>query len=184
MSTAAEGPQWIHDSSSDGGARFTLGTVGENPLVCFGINPSTATPAKLDPTVTRVRNRAERNGFDSWVMLNVYPQISTDPVGIHREFDPVLKAENERHIVSLIDGRPLRLLAAWGGLIGSRRYLPSLLADIVRTTDAAGCKWVSIGEPLPGGHPRHPSRARNDFALEAFDVDSYLRRALRSGTRP
>lgn len=166
--------QWIYVPSDDSTARFVLGTEGQKPLVCFGINPSIAVPSKLDPTVTRVRNIATRNQFDSWVMLNVYPQISTDPKGIHRVFDPELKSANERHIEQFLGGRSLTILGAWGGLLDSRSYFRSLLADIVKVTDVSGCTWVSLGEPLSGGHPRHPSRARNDLLLEPFDMGAYL----------
>lgn len=166
--------QWIYAPSDDGIARFMLGTEGQNPLICFGINPSTAVPGKLDPTVTRVRNIAARNQFDSWLMLNIYPQISTDPKGIHHVFEPALKNENERHIEQLLSGRSLTILGAWGSLIDSRNYFHSLLADVVKVTDAAGCRWVSLGKPLVNGHPRHPSRARNDLLLESFDMVAYL----------
>ena len=166
--------QWIYERSVDGTARFALGTVGLKTLICFGVNPSTAVPGDPDPTVRRVTSFAARDGFDSWIMLNLYPQISTDPKGLDRVCDPLLKLENERHIARLIDGRPLTLLAAWGGLIDTRGYLLSLLEDIVRVTDTAGCDWVSLGEPLGGGHPRHPSRARGDAPREPFDMSSYL----------
>lgn len=111
-----EEQQWIYEHTADGSARFVLGTVGENPLVCFGINPSTAKPGALDRTVNRVQNFATDNGFDSWTMLNVYPQISTDPKGMHLDHDAELTAENERHIAQAVQGRPA-LLAAWGGLV-------------------------------------------------------------------
>ncbi|MGA7146872.1 MAG: DUF1643 domain-containing protein [Microbacterium sp.] len=101
--------RWIWKKTPDGTPRYVLGTVGENPLVCFGINPSTAVPNDLDPTVTRVSKFAERHGHDSWTMLNVYPQISTDPKGMHLALDPVLKAENERHIADHVGGRPLTI---------------------------------------------------------------------------
>lgn len=168
--------QWIYHRSDDGSARFVLGTVGENPLVCFGINPSTAVPGYPDPTVRRLTSFAARDGYDSWVMLNVYPQISTDPTGLDQGVEPVLKHENERHIAALLGGRPLTLLAAWGGLIGTRTYLPRLLTEIVAISEAAGCDWVSLGEPLGSGHPRHPSRARGDVLLQPFDMGSYLKR--------
>nr|WP_243752242.1 DUF1643 domain-containing protein [Leucobacter weissii] len=167
---------WLYENNGDNSARFVLGTVGENPLVCFGINPSTAVPGALDPTVRRVAGFAAGGGYDSWVMLNVYPQIATDPKGIHRTFDPSLKSANEQSIERLIAGRPLGVLAAWGGLIESRGYLPTLLADIVSITDAAGRTWMSLGELLGSGHPRHPSRARGDLPLQPFDVSSYLSR--------
>jgi len=86
---------WIYEQSTDNSARFVLGTVGENPLVCVGVNPSTAAPGTPDLTVSKVMGFASRNGFDSWVMLNLYPQRSADPKGMHLASDPVLKAENE-----------------------------------------------------------------------------------------
>lgn len=42
-------------------------------------------------------------------MLNAYPQRATDPNEIHGDLDPALKAENERHIVELVNGRSLTL---------------------------------------------------------------------------
>lgn len=166
---------WVYERSADGSARFVLGTVGENPLVCFGINPSTARPGALDPTVKRVARFAVDNGFDSWTMLNVYPQIATDPKLIDRTHRQELKLENERHIARLIDGRPLTLLAAWGGLVTSRTYLRTLLEDIYTLTTDVGCGWVSLGAPTKDGHPRHPLYVRADARLSPFAVHQYLR---------
>lgn len=166
--------QWIYERSADGAARFVLGTVGANPLVCFGINPSTAAPNAPDPTVRRVMRFAADNGFDSWMMLNVYPQISTDPKGLHLDHDPALKAENERHIATVIQGRST-LLAAWGGLVTSRPYLRELLADILSITAAAGAQWFSLGAPAKAGHPHHPLYRPASTQLLPFDVEGYLR---------
>lgn len=174
MKNVAAENQWIYERADDGSARFALGTVGQSPLVCFGINPSTAVPNVPDRTVARVSRFASDNGYDSWMMLNVYPQITTDPKGIDRHCDPELKLENERHIAGLIDGRPLTLLAAWGGLITSRPYMPALLLDILKLTSAAGCDWVSLGTPTKGGHPRHPLYVRADAPFVPFGVDRYL----------
>ena len=106
--------EWIYERAADGSARFVLGTVGENPLMCFGINPSTAVPNAPDRTVARVSRFAADNEYDSWTMLNVYPQIATDPKQLHLTHSPDLKAENERHIARLIDGRPLTLVGCLG----------------------------------------------------------------------
>lgn len=164
---------WIYQRNAGNSARFTLGTVGDNPLVCVGVNPSTAAPGDPDLTVSKVMGFAARNGFDSWVMLNLYPQRSTDPAGMHLTYDSALKADNERHITELIDGRRLTLLAAWGELIETRPYLPQMLEGITSVTDASGCDWVSIGELLTSGHPRHPSRASYSWPLQPFDVGQY-----------
>lgn len=164
--------QWIYEPSADGCSRFVLGVVGTNPLVCFGINPSTARPGALDPTVTRVKNFASAHGYDGWTMLNVYPQISTDPAGMHCKYDPQLKAANEQHIAKAIQGRRT-LLAAWGGNMTRRPYLSELLRDILKLTDASGAQWLSLGKPLQDGHPAHPSRLANATPLVPFDMGSY-----------
>lgn len=171
MPSVSQG-QWIYEHSPNGDARFVLGVVGQNPLVCFGINPSTAKPGDLDPTVTRVRNFAAAHGYDGWTMLNVYPQISTDPAGMHHYYDPQLKAENERHIAAAIQGRPT-LLAAWGRNMTRRLYLAELLRDILKLTDATKAQWLSLGAPLQDGHPPHPSRLRNATPLVPFDMSTY-----------
>lgn len=170
--------QWLWERTADGSARFVLGTVGVHPLICFGINPSTAVPGALDRTVARVSRFAADNGYDSWMMLNVYPQISTDPKGMDQEHSAELKAENERHIAEVLrvldGGQPRTLLAAWGGLVESRAYLPVLLQSIVTLSTAAGSKWVSLGEPTKKGHPRHPLYVRGDTQLQSFDAERYV----------
>ena len=51
--------------------RYILGTRGNNPLICIGINPSTAAPDALDNTLKSVSRIAEANGYDSFLMFNV-----------------------------------------------------------------------------------------------------------------
>jgi len=167
--------EWIYENNADNSARFVLGTAGAHPLVCVGVNPSTAAPGIPDLTVSKVSGFASRNGFDSWVMLNLYPQRSTDPNGMDLAHDPGLKEENERRISEWINGRSLTFLAAWGGLIMARPYLTQMLAGIVSATELSGGNWVSIGDALKAGHPRHPSRAAYTWPLQSFNVRSYLR---------
>lgn len=64
---------WKYHQSSDKSARYVLGTKGENTLLCFGVNPSTASPSDLDPTLKCVSRIAESNGYDSYIMCNLYP---------------------------------------------------------------------------------------------------------------
>ncbi len=152
-----------------------LGTRGNNPLVCFGVNPSTARPEALDPTVRRVAGFARDNGFDSWVMLNIYPQIATDPMDMDLAHRESLKLKNERHIARVMADRPMTLLAAWGGLIETRPYLRPLLQDIVAGAKLAGSPWSSLGTLTKDGHPRHPLYVRAATELAPFDIDKYLR---------
>ena len=72
--------------------RYILGTRGDNPLICIGINPSTARPGDLDNTLKSVERIALGNGWDSFIMFNVYPQRATDPNAMDRAFNAELHA--------------------------------------------------------------------------------------------
>lgn len=163
----------MHVVSADRDARFVLGTVGEHPFVCVGVNPSSATPERLDATVTRVARRAAALGFDSWVMLNLYPQRSTDPGRLDERADAALVTDNERAVAEVLSRRPGALCAAWGTLIGSRPYLPQLARRLIAIADTAGCSWSALGDVTAAGHPRHPLYVRNDAPLVPFDAQRY-----------
>lgn len=62
----------------DDKVRYVLKKQGHNPLFVLGVNPSTADDVKSDHTITRVCGFAERMGFDSFIMINVYPLRATD----------------------------------------------------------------------------------------------------------
>src|SRR5699024_10804236 len=154
---------------------FVLGTVGTNPLICFGMNPSTAIPGLRDPTTRRLQRYAARDGFERCMVLDGCPQGSTDPHGVHAVYTAGLRAETARHIAEFIGGRKLTLLAAWGQPIRTRPYLRDLLSDIVSITAETSCDWVSIGDLTRTHHPRHPSRGPYR-PLQSFDMEAYLRR--------
>lgn len=82
---------WIYENDSKTDVRYVLGIEGEHPLICFGINPSTAKPNELDNTLKSVDRLARSNGFDSWIMLNIYPQRATNPKDIHQNIDEHLQ---------------------------------------------------------------------------------------------
>ena len=165
--------EWLYERTEDNSARYILGTTGDNPLICFGINPSTATPNNLDPTVNYVSRLAMSNNYDSFIMLNIYPQRATNPNDLHKTFLPELKTENERHIASLIDDKEMNLWAAWGGLIEKRSYLIMLVQSIVALPELKNCNWVSRGSNTKKGHPHHPLYVKRDAPFVSFDITHY-----------
>ena len=167
---------WTYVHNGDNTARYLLGTQGQRTLVCFGINTSTAEPNKLDPTVTKVRNIALRNGYDSFMMMNVYPQRATDPNDLHGLSDPQMKADNEHHIAHFINGGTYDIVAAWGNLIDKRPYLYPNLQAIAQLPELAQCNWFHLGTLTKGGHPRHPLYLRLDVSLNSFDITAYTQR--------
>ena len=85
---------WYYEPHTYQPYRYVLGRVGRRPLVCIGINPSTAQPGALDPTLKSVERLASANGFDSWIMFNVYPQRATNPNDMDKTPDRALCDEN------------------------------------------------------------------------------------------
>ena len=154
--------------------RYVLRKDGDRPLIVVGLNPSTANEAKADATMTRVMGLAERNGFDGFVMLNLYPQRTTNPAGLDREMNDSLHQENLRQIKeALKDINEPTVLLAFGNNIGLRPYLRTCLRDIVATIADRQPRYVQIGTPTNWGNPRHPSRA-GYCELTDFDIDDYL----------
>ncbi|MEG1593620.1 MAG: DUF1643 domain-containing protein, partial [Oscillibacter sp.] len=62
--------KWLYVPNTYSEYRYVLGTRGKKPLLCMGINPSTAAPDALDPTLQSVERIAKSNGYDSFLMFN------------------------------------------------------------------------------------------------------------------
>ncbi|MBO5649201.1 MAG: DUF1643 domain-containing protein [Clostridia bacterium] len=158
--------------------RYILGTRGENPLICIGINPSTAAPGDLDNTLKSVSRIAHGNGYDSFIMFNVYAQRATDPDAMDLCRNEALHRENMAafdHILSLYrDGRTPAVWAAWGTVIERRSYLIPTVRDMIAIGERHGAKWYSVGARSKKGHPHHPLYLRSDAAAQPFDVSAYL----------
>ncbi|MBR9919247.1 MAG: DUF1643 domain-containing protein [Bacteroidetes bacterium] len=170
---------WIYHTNPNNRARFTLGIQGESPLICIGVNPSTATPGQLDGTLQFVERHARLKGFDSWLMLNLYPQRATNPNNIHKRINNSLHQENLRHIQTQLaaigDQQKIRIWAAWGTLIEKRPFLNSCLEEIFQISCLYNTEWIRIGPLSKAGHPRHPLYLSAKAAIKPFDINTYLK---------
>ena len=167
--------KWIYAPNFYSEYRYILGTRGKNPLICIGINPSTAEPDNLDNTLKSVQRIALGNGFDSFIMFNVYAQRATSPDDMEKVCNPLLHRENLeafRYVLS-ISGKPA-VWAAWGAIIEKRHYLADCVRDMVRTGQEYGASWYCAGAITKKGHPHHPLYLRKDEKIKPFDVESYL----------
>ena len=166
---------WLYAPNFYSEYRYILGTRGKNPLICIGINPSTAQPGDLDNTLKSVERIALGNGFDSFIMFNVYAQRATDPDAMERQCNMALHRENLeafRYVLSISESPAV--WAAWGTIIEKRDYLPQCLRDMLAVGEELGAAWYCAGKVSKKGHPHHPLYLRKDEKLKPFDVKGYL----------
>lgn len=167
--------KWLYAPNFYSEYRYILGTRGTDPLICIGINPSTAKPGELDNTLKSVERIALGNGFDSFLMFNVYAQRATDPDAMEKICNPALHRENLealRYVLSISENPAV--WAAWGTIIEKRDYLPRCLRDMLAVGQQYGAKWYCAGAVSKKGHPHHPLYLRKDEKLKPFNVEGYL----------
>ena len=167
--------RWLYAPNFYSEYRYILGTRGKHPLICIGINPSTAQPDDLDNTLKSVERIALGNGFDSFIMFNVYAQRATDPDTMERQCNMALHRENLeafRYVLSISEAPAV--WAAWGTIIEKRDYLSACLRDMLKVGEELGAKWYCAGAVSKKGHPHHPLYLHKDEKIKPFDIDSYL----------
>ena len=166
--------RWIYEQSKDMENRYLLGKRGEKTLVCCGVNPSTASPEDLDPTMKRVESLAKANGYDGYIMINLYPMRATDPNKMHEYMNVNIVEQNLEYIKNILSVGNADIWAAWGNLIEKREYLKECLMKIADIADTYMCTWYTMGTLTKGGHPRHPLYLSNECKKEEFKIHDYL----------
>lgn len=164
---------WEYKKNANNTARFTLGEYNnklDKTLICVGINPSTASPNNLDPTLKKVKAIAASNNYTNWIMLNVYPERSTNPRNLQ------LVCNNQLHIKNINEIRKVlttftnaNILFAYGNLINTRPYLKACLDDILNLLSEVQFAGQKLCIKLTlKGNPIHPLYQKADSELINF----------------
>ena len=136
--------RWLYVPPYYAEYRYVLGTRGDRPLICIGLNPSTARPGALDNTLKSVERVARHNGFDSFLMMNLYAQRATIPGDMDRELCDFLHAENLKAFQFLL-GQTKTVWAAWGAVMETRGFLRDCMRDFVQAGQEVGARWYTAG---------------------------------------
>ncbi len=162
--------------------RFVLGNASaKNPLLCIGLNPSTATDKKSDPTIKKIQKiikNTNKNAkkYDGLIMLNIYPLIATKPSDLPQDDSFLIVEENYNHIGNILQTYlDNDILACWGNDIYLRTYLLVCLNWIYGLSKHINPKrqWLCL-HLTKKGNPTHPCRQRGDCVLMPFDIASYI----------
>ena len=164
--------KWVYVHEDEKHTRYVLGEEGKTPLICFGINPSTAKPKDLDRTLSRIQKYSEESKkYDGWIMLNIYPLRKTDPDKLPQKINNSLHEKNIQEIKKIIKKYPNSdILCAWGATIEKREYLKDCLIDIIKEIGSKNLKMIALTKK---GHPRHPLYCRSPFDIKSFDIKNY-----------
>jgi hypothetical protein len=150
--------EYLASKDTNETSRFLIRTKGDNPLICLGLNPSTANKDESDSTINRVEEYANLNNFDSIAMINLYPLRETFPDKLPNAKDPSIFDENISIIKNLIDKYEVKkILMATGEDVSTRSYLIEALNKLIEYGEEKGVEWVCAGKTAKG-YPRHPSR--------------------------
>lgn len=136
------------------------------PLLAVMLNPSTATHLRLDPTLTGMSRRAQRWGYGSLVVMNLFALRSTDPKALYSHPDPVGPLNDI--ILKLVMGGMLfeggSLFAGWGA---HGTYL-NRHVEFARLAREVGVERVHCLHTTKDNQPGHPLYLKQDAALSEW----------------
>lgn len=165
---------WIYEIEHDNSARYVLGQIFDHnatTLICFGLNPSTASPSNLDNTILKIKKIATNNGYKNWIMLNIYPQRFTNPQLIDVVENRQISYKNLLYIQKiLLNFCNADILLAYGNLINKRAYFKRCLSEIIALLKPSFVDRIYILKQTKLGNPTHPLYQPNNSSLKKFSL--------------
>jgi len=149
--------------SEDRQWRYTLWRIWdkEKPSIAFiGLNPSTADETTDDPTVRRCIRFAQKWGYGSMWMLNLFGLRSTDPKMLYEHDDPV--GRDNREAVYNICLVMEKVVLCWGNHGAHLKEGWRLVEQLKK--EGYGDKLWAFGVTKQG-QPKHPLYLPNDTKL-------------------
>ena len=128
----------------------------------------------MDPTLKNVSSISLSNGYDSWVMFNVYPKRDT----IFENLESIMKdEEHQKNIAAIVDiisqYEEVDIWVAFGNHIYDRAYMSYCVKDIYNKLLKMKINWLSIGVNKSGA-PKHPLYQKRDSKFISFDMEAYI----------
>lgn len=156
---------WVY-LGDDNNLRYVLGqpelwqTVkNKAPLLTIGVNPSTAKPEQLDPTIKKVIKISQEQGYNGWIMVNLHPQRATNPKNMTPLPDE-FSSNNFEVIRYTIEKLNINdVWYAWGNLIdifGKQSFLHDSYEKIDKLLKKMNIHRYHYSTLTKNGNFRHP----------------------------
>lgn len=143
--------------SDDEKCRYVLRRVWDDKkgkIVFIGLNPSTATEIKNDPTVSRMISFSKLHGFGSISVCNLFAFRTTFPSDLKKAHDPIGE-ENDLFILKeILDAD--KVVACWGN---HGKFLNRSMNFLKNLNYFSHFGFTNLGEP------RHVLYLRKDAPL-------------------
>ncbi len=147
---------------SDGGKhRYALWRVwsqSKKLLMFCGLNPSTANQIHNDPTITRMMNRAYKEGYGGLLVGNLYSYVSTNPT-ILIENDNRFNEETDEYLRLMI-GLSEKQLCGWGSFIAAKKRA----GEVLKMMASPYCVGINSD-----GQPKHPLYVSYDTPMIKYE---------------
>lgn len=142
--------------------RFTPGAPLSRMVAFIGLNPSTATPEKLDPTVSKCEHWAKAWGFDGFVMLNLFSYRATEPEEMKAAYvnTGIEWVKNIDAVLSVCECAGL-VVCCWGNH-GRWNNMADDLHGAFAINSISTLHALAINKT---GEPKHPLYHKKDVAL-------------------
>ena len=155
--------------------RYIIGTKGEHTLIAIGVNPNTATDKNPDKTISKTIEFSIRNGYDSFIAVNLYPQRAKFPKDLDKqEFQNQIQKNLDKIELIVPKLKKYDIVCAWGNSILLRPYLQKSARDIMGILSKNSGSIFMFGNLTEKGHPRHLSRLGYSNKPEPFTYSMYL----------
>ena len=166
----------IYETNKLNTHRYAYGSKKTKTLFVLGLNPSALPDSNLNPTLKNAKAFSEILEFESFVMINIYPQRSTDPNNLHTRLSPNAH-KNNLEIISNLVSKGDTIWAAWGDIIEKRKYLYRCLREINDALSEKNINWICYDELTKKGNPRHPMYKKHENRFMPFDMQMYLKKS-------
>ena len=110
----------------------------------------------------------QNNGYDGFVMLNLYLLIATNPDEL-ADFDEKIHAKNLAKIKAVLaEYKNSDILLCYGVVLKKRKYLQKCLDDILSLCSSRNIKCLDA--ITKEGYPPHPSRKSKTIKIIDFKI--------------
>lgn len=159
--------------------RLLLRKEGHNPLIVIGLNPSTADESTPDATMRKIMgfistwNKSGIRDYDSFIMLNLYPQRETSPRELNKkspDINEIIHCRNVEMISSVLSNYPKAdLLLCYGDSIEIIPWMKKCRDAVLKLlTQYPEVSLHCLGCLTSKKNPRHPCRLAYKTELMPF----------------